>query len=180
MWKNTTNQWGTLSIALHWLMGLLIIVMLGMGLYMKELPPSDTKWMIYGLHKSFGVILLGLFFIRLIWRISQPIPKLPPMPTFHTFLAKSSPWVLYLLMAIMPISGYIMSTAAGYPVSLFNLWAVPSLIDPNPLLAGWAKQTHAIAGNVFIAVLGLHLAAALYHHWVKKDFLLSRMLGKSE
>lgn len=178
MGTNVKNEWGKVSIWFHWIMAFLIIGMLGVGVYMTGLPPSDTKWMLYGLHKTFGVILLILVLIRLIWRLSHSIPDLPPLSPLHYFMAKVSPWVLYFLMLIMPLSGYVMSVAGGHPIAIFNWVTLPDLIGPNKPLAALANQTHGIAGNIFIVVLFFHFSAALYHHWILKNDILKRMLGK--
>lgn len=179
MWTNSVNKWGIISLLFHWLMGLMIIGMLGVGLYMTQLPPSDFKWMLYGFHKSFGVIILILSFMRLVWRLSQTTPDLPELSRMHYLMAKASPWVLYILMFTMPISGYIMSVAGGHPVQLFDFWTLPNLMDKNPAVAGFAHTTHSVVGYLFVIVLILHVSAALYHHFCLKNFLLKRMLGKS-
>jgi cytochrome b561 len=178
MWTNSNEQWGKLSQWFHWSMALLIFGMLGVGLYMVSLPPTNTKWMFYGLHKSFGVIVLILAIVRLLWRTTQPIPHLSHIPSWQRIGARTVHRLLYLFMLMMPVSGYIMSVAGGHPIQVFNLWTVPALFEPNKALASFANDVHRITSRLFIAALILHMSAAFYHHWIRKDFVLNRMLGR--
>jgi cytochrome b561 len=175
-WRNTKESWGRLSRGLHWLMAPLVLGMLGIGIYMTSLPPSDQKWMFYGWHKSFGIVVLALVVIRLSWRLTQTTPSLAQLDHWQVQLAKINHYLLYLLMFIMPLSGAVMSQAGGHPVKFFEYWTLPTLITQNPLVALMARQIHGWAGYLFLALIAIHVGAALYHHFILKDKILKRMV----
>ncbi len=172
MLRNDQNHWGLISKLFHWVMALLIIGLLYVGLYMADLPDSPDKFALYGLHKSFGIIVLGLVTLRIVWRLTNVTPELPD----KLLLSKLSAPVLYLAMLTMPVSGIVMSQAGGHPISIFNTITVPTFIDKNPDLGKLAWQIHGYAGKVFIALICLHILAALYHQLFLKNNLLGRMI----
>ena len=172
MLRNDQNHWGLISRLFNWVMAFLIIALLYVGLYMADLPDSPDKFALYGLHKSFGVIALGLVILRIMWRLVTVTPELPD----KLLLSKLSAPVLYLAMFTMPISGVVMSQAGGYPISIFNTLTVPTFIEKNPDLGKLAWQIHGYAGKVFIALICLHILAALYHQLFLKNNLLGRMI----
>lgn len=171
MLKNDRYHWGLVSKLFHWVMALLIIGLLYVGLYMADLPDSPDKFALYALHKSFGIIALGLVTLRIMWRLMTMTPELPD----KSLLSRLSAPVLYLAMITMPVSGIIMSQAGGHPISIFGRYTVPEIFDKNPDLAKVAWQIHGYAGKVFIALICFHILAALYHQLVLKNNLLGRM-----
>lgn len=172
MLRNDQNHWGLISRLFHWVMAFLIIGLLYVGLYMADLPDSPDKFALYGLHKSFGVIALGLAILRIMWRLVTVTPELPD----KLLLSKLSAPVLYLAMLTMPISGVVMSQAGGYQISIFNTLTVPTFIEKNPDLGKLSWQIHGYAGKVFIVLICLHILAALYHQLFLKNNLLGRMI----
>ncbi len=172
MLRNDQQHWGLISRLTHWLMAILIIGLLYVGLYMSDLPDSPDKFALYGLHKSFGVIALGFVTFRLIWRLMTITPDLPD----QLLLSRLSAPILYLAMITMPVSGLTMSQAGGHPVSIFGWYTLPTLIDKNPALGKLAWQIHGYAGKIFIALICLHILAALYHQLILKNNLLGRMI----
>lgn len=174
---NTPTTYGSLSKLFHWVMALLIIGMLGVGIYMTDLPDEPGKFQIYGIHKSLGITLLALALGRLLWRFinTQPAMSLSLSPLLRRF-AQGVHGFLYVAMFALPLSGWGMSSAAGYPVSFFGLFTLPALLDKNPALAKILKETHEILGYTLIGVLVVHVVAALVHHFWYKDQVLKRML----
>lgn len=179
-WRNSADQWGIVSRILHWTMALLIIGMIIVGLYINSLPDIPFKFLLIGLHKSTGVIILGLVVFRLFWRLSQSVPTLPPMPQTHQFLAKASVPVLYLFLFIMPISGIIMSQSFGYSISVYGWFTFPEIVGKNPEIGKLAAATHQLAGWILIGLIILHIVAAFYHQFCRKDYLLTRMWRSKE
>lgn len=177
MLKNTPQTFGSIAKMVHWVMAFLIIGMLGVGLTMVEMPPSPLKMTVYGVHKSTGVLVLCLVILRLLWRFMNPVPSLPhTLHPWHHRVAKLSSVALYLLMFLMPISGFVMSDAAGYPVTFYNLYTLPHVFAKNLDVSQAAKTVHAYAGFGFVGILVLHGGAAFYHQFVLKTGLLKRML----
>jgi cytochrome b561 len=175
--KNTALSYGIIAKLLHWLMGLAIIAMLAVGLWMEGLPDSPDKFKIYGIHKAVGAILLGLVVLRIIWRMWSIVPALPAnFSTLERLAAHGGHYALYAMMLVMPISGWGMSSAAGYPVSIFGLYTLPPLVEKNKILSDWFKDIHEFGGYILIVLIVGHIAAALYHHFIRGDGILRRML----
>lgn len=175
--KNTPENFGTVAKAFHWVMALMIIGLLAIGFMMTQMAPSPTKFKLYALHKSVGLTVLCLAILRLIWRFTHVVPRVPDsLSPVHRFLMKLSPLVLYGLMILMPISGFIMSDAGGHPITFFGLYTLPSFFTKNPDLSKAAQLVHHYTAWAFIGILVAHTGAAFYHHFIFKNTILQRML----
>lgn len=175
-WRNTTEVFGLVAKLFHWGVGLGLIGMLIVGFYMASLDPSSEKSQLIGLHKSTGALLLVLIIFRLAWRHNNLNPKLPnTLHPIHHFMARLSVPVLYLCMFLMPLSGYVMSVAAGYPVGFYGLFNLPMLVPKSEILSKLAFQTHVMTAYFFVGILVVHVMASLYHHYVLKDNVMRRM-----
>jgi cytochrome b561 len=172
---NTNQSYGTLTIFLHWLMAILVIGMICVGLYMVSLPLSTFKFTLYGWHKAFGFLVLGLVIARLLWRLCNIIPSLS-IPQWEKRTALSVHWILYGFMFALPITGWLLTSAAGFPVSFFGLFIIPNLLAPDDQLRVLFESIHHYLGFALIAIIALHTAAALKHHLIDKDDILRRML----
>lgn len=170
-----TTRYSPPAIALHWLMALGIIAMLAIGFTLDSFA-LPTKFQLIQFHKSLGLTILLLAVLRLTWRFTNPAPMLPPtMPTWQKAIAHASHWLLYALMFLMPLSGWVMSDFAGYHPSLFGL-QIPILVEHDPASAKILAQRHGQMAWLLVALLAAHVGAALYHHFVQKDDILRRML----
>jgi cytochrome b561 len=178
--KNTKDRFGLVAIVLHWLMAILIIGMVCAGLYMTDLPVSPEKFKLYGIHKALGMIVLTLIMIRFVWRLGNLTPSLAELPWWEKICARASHWAFYILIFAMPISGWLMSSAAGFPVSFFGLFIVPDLISPNEQNRILFQTIHKWLAYGLIATFCVHVAAALKHHFIDKDQILRRMLWSSD
>ena len=176
MIKNTANTYGVVAKSFHWLLFLMLSFSIVAGNFLASLPKGTGKLEIAGVHKSFGAFLLMLIMLRFVWRLINETPRLPDETTAgEAFVAKAMHWGLYVLMFAQPLSGILMSQAAGYPVSFFGLFEFPVFLDKDPELA---KTFLSIHGTVWIllviAVFG-HAGAAMHHHFIKKDNVLKQM-----
>lgn len=168
----------SVSIGLHWLMALLITGLVGCGFYMTGLVPSPEKFLFYGLHKSFGLIVLGLVVLRFLWRLYvRPPAALANHKPWERILAHLTHWVFYLLMLGLPISGLLMSAAGDFPVRFFNLFSVPALIGKDEVLLGGFREMHEIMATIIMVMIAVHAAGALKHHLIDRDQTLARMAG---
>lgn len=168
------------AIFLHWLMALGLISAWVMGIYMVNMAGfSPLKLKLFNWHKWLGVCLLTLALIRLLWRLTHPAPALPAsMPRWEQLAAKSSHHLLYLLMFLLPLSGYLYSLAAGYPIVLFGWLPLPVLFGKAPEWSPILEQTHQLLAYALAALVVMHGAAALKHHWFDKDQVLRQMLPR--
>lgn len=176
-WRNTVETYGAIAKTVHWLIALAIITMLIMGFVMDAMPLSPQKLQVYGLHKATGIVILGLVVLRLLWRFTNPTPKLPAdMPWIERMAAHAGHAGLYLLMIGMPLSGWLMSSAAGFPVSVYGLFQMPDLVVTNQELRKQMGDVHGTLAWVIIGLVSVHVLAALFHHFYHKDTVLRRML----
>ncbi|WXT99642.1 MAG: Cytochrome b561 [Catillopecten margaritatus gill symbiont] len=182
--KDTKEKLSTLTIALHWIVGLTIIALATIGIYMAE----NEAFELYPIHKSIGVLIFAVIVVRVYWRFSNG--WLEPVAEYRAIehnLAKIIHWTLIIAMVVMPISGFIMSGAGGYGVSVFGLEIIAAQFDPvakeaiphNAALAVFMAETHEIAGWTMVVAIVLHFVGALKHHFIDKDNTLKRMLGKN-
>lgn len=165
------------AMSLHWLIALMLFGMFGFGLYMVELPLSPQKLKFYSYHKWAGVTVFLLVLARLAWRITHRPPALPAdMPAWQVTAAKAGHHLLYLLMVIVPLSGWLMSSAKGFQTVWFGVLPIPDLLDKNKELGDLLQTVHMSLNLLFAAVIAGHVGAALKHHFIDKDDILSRML----
>lgn len=153
-----TTRW------LHGVNALLIISLLIVGFWMTSLPRSELKWLIYGLHKSFGLTVLALMLFRLGWRLKEPWLALPQtMPSWQRILARLVHVALYVVGIVMPLSGWVMSVAARHDPKYFGLFVATLPIEPSRQLAGLAHDLHGWLAWLIIGLVLLHTSAALCH-----------------
>ena len=155
--------------------------MFAAGVYMTDLPFSPLRLKLYNWHKWAGVTFLALSVLRLLWRISHRPPALPTtilqaMPSWQTRAYHATHHVLYALFFAVPLIGWAYSSAAGFPIVWFGQIPLPDLLPVNKELAELIKPLHELSALALMALAGLHIAAALKHHWVDRDGLLARMV----
>lgn len=172
-----TLRYGHTAIALHWLIALLIFAGWGMGAYMTDLRLSPEKIKLYSWHKWIGITVLLLACLRAGWRVTHPAPPANTAhPTWQRRAAGSAHVALYLLMFAIPLSGWMFSSASGYPVKYLGVIALPDLVDKNKEIAEVLQDVHEVLGFALALIVGAHLAGALYHHFIHRDDTLARML----
>lgn len=178
--KNTAQYFGLVSIILHWLMALLIIIMLALGFSIASLPAEGVdllKGQLIFIHKELGVLVLTLVAFRLIWRLFNTVPDLSShIPAWQKFTARSAHIGLYGFMFALPITGWCMSSAAGFSVSYFGLFNLPFIVTPNGFRAHLFLEIHKWLAYGLLATLVIHGGAALWHHFIDKDDTLKKML----
>jgi len=175
--RNTRDHWGAVSQLLHWLIVVLIALQATLGLTGILLPLGVEKLSVLARHKSIGITILGLAALRLLWRWLNPTPPLPSnLRSYERILAHCTHAGLYVLLFAMPLTGWIMSSARGFPVSWFNLFQLPDLVPKSKALYGAMVVTHATLASSLAVIVALHIAGALKHHFVLKDDTLRRML----
>ena len=165
------------AIALHWIIALAIFGTFSLGLYVSGLPFSPPRLRLIAYHKWIGVTIFSLVVIRLLWRATHATPPLPDsMPAWQRKAAAASHGLLYLLIFIIPLSGWIYSSASGVPVVYLGLVQLPDLIGADKALAKTLKLVHQTLNYTLAAVVTVHTLAALKHQYVDHDGVLARML----
>jgi len=175
--RNTPARWGHVAQFLHWLIVMLIITQVILANIAEDLPLGMKKLAMFARHKSVGITILGLAVLRLAWRWANPTPALPTtLKPYERVLAGLTHFGLYLLLFAMPLTGWMMTSARGFPVSWFGFFQLPDFVPKNDTLFNAMKDTHHTLAAALFAIVFLHVAAALKHHFVMKDDVLRRML----
>ena len=164
---------------LHWLIALMIFGMLAFGFYMTGLDLSPTKLELYSWHKWAGVTVFALVLVRLAWRIGHKPPALPAhMPAIERLAAHAGHHLLYVLMLAIPLSGWLMSSAKGFQTVWLGVLPLPDLLAKDKALGNLLETVHVVLNYTLIAVLLGHVGAALKHHFIDRDDVLTRMLPR--
>ncbi len=176
---STAYRWGAVARLFHWLTALGVLALIAVGLWMTDLPNGMRKINIYALHKSVGITILGLTVLRLLWRLTDDRPLSPPgQPAWQQRAAQAAHVLLYGLLIAMPLSGWLYNSASGFPLRWFKLANLPHLVEADPALKERAHGAHEFGAWLLIALVVLHAAAALKHHFVDRDDTLNAMLGR--
>jgi cytochrome b561 len=175
--RNTSASWGAIAKVLHWSIAALILIQFALGWLSVSWRLSPTKLQLFTWHKSVGILILLLVTLRLLWRFANPTPALPlATPFWERIAARLSHLLLYVVMIAMPITGWIINSAAKIPFRVFWLFPLPAIVAPDKAVAEIAKQAHFILFVTLAVLLVVHVAAALRHHTVKRTDVLTRML----
>ncbi len=164
------------AVALHWGMAGFIFCAFALGWVMTDLAISPLKLRMYNWHKWTGITILTLAAIRGIWRLTHRPPALLPMPDWQRISAHLLHVLLYVLLFVLPLSGWAYSNATGYPIVYLGLVPLPDLVAKDKLLAESLLALHEFLAATLFLVLVLHAGAALKHHFVDRDNTLRRML----
>jgi cytochrome b561 len=160
---------------LHWLMAALIVAMLFIGIGMVASVSERHEWLLR-IHRPLGIAIFGLALIRLAVRMRHPPPSLPEnLPAVQKLAAHASHWVLYGLMVVLPLIGWAMLSAGGYPVMLTESLRLPSILPANPVAFAILRHLHTWLAMLFFLTFLAHMAAALYHGLIRRDGVLSSM-----
>lgn len=179
MLRNTAKSWGSVARAFHWIMAIMIIGMIGYGWWMNHIPARPDRYFYRLIHADIGYLVLLLLFLRLLWRRANPVPALPPGTSrWMRLFAIISHTALYLATFIVIMLGWAHSGAAKRPyTSWFGLFDVPQFTSTDRAKEHLYEDLHIYGAYILLALIGLHLAAALYRHFVKRDGTLQRMLN---
>jgi cytochrome b561 len=177
---NTEHRYGWIAILLHWSMAALLIALVALGIYMVRLPDvgfNQVKITLILVHKALGMAALAALGLRVLWRVTNALPHfVAGLPQWQRVSAIFVHLWLYALMIVLPVTGWLMSSAGGYPTPIFSWFNLPDLIGPNEHLFRTLIDLHRWLGYAFAGVVALHAAAALRHHFVLRDETLRKML----
>ena len=178
--ENSEDRYGAIALLFHWSMALLVMGLAALGLYMVTLPDvgfNKTKVTLVLYHKEFGMLALVLLATRLCWRVTQILPRLVEnLPDWQKVLARFVHLAFYGLLFALPVSGCLMSSAAGIPVSFFGFFMLPDFVHRDDELFQQYAAIHKWLGYLLIFLILVHAGAALRHHFTFKDDTLRKML----
>jgi len=169
-------RYSTPAIVLHWLVALLIFVAFPLGLYMADLPLSPEKLQLFSYHKWIGVTVFMLAGLRVVWRLTHTPPPLPAsVASWQRRASAIAHGLLYLLILVIPISGWLMSSAKGVQTVWFGVLPLPDLIGKDKALGHLLEEVHETLNYTLLALVVLHVAGALQHHFIERQPFLQRM-----
>ena len=176
MLRNTSETFGSISKTLHWIIAPLVILMLVVGYFMGDIASEPLRLKVFNLHKLTGIVILFLMLVRLAWALCNPKPVSPLGTSRIEHLAEwAGHFVLYALVIAQPLTGWIGSEAAGHPPHLAG-WLLSLPVGASKSLAKICFQLHDVIAILIIIVVSGHVLAALYHHFIRKDEVLVRMM----
>lgn len=169
------ENYNPVSKIIHWTTALLVFGLLSLGFYMASLDFSEDKLELYALHKSFGLLVLMLAFVRVAWHLLVKKPKsLPSHAKWEKGLAHAAHAFLYFALFAMPLTGWVMSSAGDFTIKFFGL-DVPDIVAKDKGLFDFTREAHEIIAIILLGVIGMHMAGAFKHHFIDRDATLARM-----
>ena len=178
MIRNTSSNWGSVSRWFHWILGIAIIGMLAFGWWMNHIPARPDRLFYRSIHADIGYVVLLLMVAYLVWRLINPKPALPSgTPRWQRISAQISHSALFLVTIMVAMLGWAHSGAhkPDY-ASWFGLFRVPQITSPDKATADAYEDRHIFFAYVLLALIVIHVAAALWHHFVKRDRVTARMV----
>jgi cytochrome b561 len=167
------------AIALHWITAALVLFMIPAGVLMVNLPEGDLQNLLFNLHRSVGVLIFPLMLIRLIYRWRNPPPPLPDdLHPLQKLAAHLNHYGLYALLLLQPLLGWWATSAYGAAVNVFWLFELPPIVAQNRPFSETLFLFHRIVGIGIAGLVAMHIGAALFHHFIRRDRILLRMLGR--
>jgi len=177
MLQNTEHAWGSVAKSFHWLVAILILGQLVLGTIAEDARVSPLKLDLFVWHKSIGVSILLLVTLRVVWRLKNPPPASPAhVPAWEARLALVGHRLLYLLMVVVPLTGWWVSDTSRIPFRLYWSVPVPDLMAPDRDLSELAADVHGVLTKLLLAIIIGHILAALRHHFMIRNDTLLRML----
>ena len=173
--RRLSEKYGPAAMALHWIVALLLSVALVVAWILPRKTAPGYEGLL-DLHKSVGVTVLALVVLRLLWRLGNPVAPAAGLTSLEAWLSRVTHWALYAIMLLIPLTGYIFSSAEGQHLDLFGWLTLASPLPTDRSISLPMEFVHKTGQYAVYAVVGLHVAAALYHQFVKRDGVLQRML----
>jgi cytochrome b561 len=175
--RATAVGYSGVAKVLHWTVVILLIAQFIVAWTMPHIGRNTPVTTLISLHFTFGIIILAVAIVRFTWRLVYGEPPPPPgLPAWQRIASHIVEWLLYLLLFVIPILGWINASYRGMPIVIGGL-ELPKLVATRVPGWGWTGDVHGLLANyVMLALVGLHVAAALYHYFIVRDGVLQRML----
>lgn len=181
--RNTALGWGWPAQLLHWLVAVLVVAMIALGVVMVDLAQDlDLQYRLFQIHKSIGLTVFALVLLRIGWRLANPTPdEVGTMRRWEVVAARLTHWAFYALLLAMPVTGFLTAASSplGIPTVIFGVIPVSHPIAPDKELSETLAFVHENLARVLLALLVVHIGAALRHHLLLRDPVLTRMLPDS-
>lgn len=174
--KTANAAYSTFAKFLHWLIAAILIAQFALGWLMPEVHRGMQPGLGMHTHISIGIVVLALIVVRLAWRMTHPVPPEPELPPWQRYASGALHWLLYVLVFITTLSGWFYASARGWPLTFFGLFPLPALVPQGSGLGRALGEIHEGVVWVLLAVVALHVLAALVHAFIYRDQVMQRML----
>lgn len=175
--ENSSTAYDPVAKSLHWLMFLLLLVQFIVAFIMPEIERGVVPETYIKLHLSFGILILLVVVLRLLWRLGHPPPRAEDsLPRMQQLAARAMHWIFYFLLLVLPFMGWAAASARDWQVSPFGLLTLPYLLPARTQIGHLIGDVHAVLSWTLLALIGLHVTLALYHYFIVRDRVLQRML----
>lgn len=163
------------AIWLHWLIGVAVIANIGLAMLTEDMP-REAHRAAMGIHKALGITILALTLFRILWRLTHKAPPRPvTMPAWERWTSGFVHFLFYALLILLPLSGWVWMSAADRPIDFFGLFTIPSIVAPSKEVADALHDRHEALGLMMLALVVVHILAALKHQFVDRNGLFARM-----
>jgi cytochrome b561 len=169
-------HYGPTAKLLHWTLVALLAVQYPIGWLMPDIHRGQTPGAAMIFHISFGIVILALIVLRLVWRVTHPVAPESSLPTWQRLSSQIVHWMLYVFVLATTVSGWLFASFRGWPVSFFYLMPLPMLASDNAAAGKAIDGLHQAAEWTLLVLIGIHVAAALMHLWIYRDQVMQRML----
>lgn len=171
------NSYGSLAKSLHWVVFALVLIQFVVAWTMPEIRRDVVPETLINLHMSLGILIMAVVLIRVLWRRAHPVaPAAEGIPSWQQRVAGVTHWLLYGLLLVLPILGWAAASSRDWTIRVFNLVTLPHLVPPRAPIGHTAGDVHVVLSWVLLGLIGLHVAAGLYHYFFLRDRVLQRML----
>lgn len=178
--KESVHGYGRVAKGLHWLIVALLLIQFAIAWTMPDIRRGTRPDGLIGLHLSFGVAILAIAVVRLLWKFRYPVGLVSDgTPRWQYLAARATHGALYLVLLILPVLGWANASARGWTPSIAGLFALPQILPTGSALGRSLGDVHTVTAYVLLALIGLHVAATLYHQFWLRDGTLSRMMPGS-
>jgi cytochrome b561 len=172
-----TDGYTLTARVLHWLTAAIVVTLIVVGLVMTRMPEGDAQTTLFDLHRSIGWLVLPLMLVRLGYRLGHPAPPLPAdIPAIQKLAAHASHWLLYAGLIAQPLIGWLGMSTYGEPIRFLWSFDIPSIWSKDEALSEKLFAVHDYLGIALGLLICVHVAAALFHHFVRGDVVLIRMV----
>ena len=168
--------YGVVAKALHWLVAAILVGQFALGWLMPPVRRNMEPGLAMHTHISIGIVVLALIVVRLLWRFSHPVPPEPGLPKWQRYASTTVHWLLYLLVLVNTLTGWLYASARGWQLAFFGLFPLPALVPQGNSIGRALGGLHESLVWVLLAVIAIHVCAALVHAFVYRDSVMQRML----
>jgi cytochrome b561 len=176
---DTPTNYGSVSRLNHWIGALLVLLLLGIGLYFEDMPRGDARRFWRGLHVAIGTIAVLPLLFRVVWGMASTAPRALPQAPALALLSKVVHWLLLAAIAVLAVTGPLSIWSAGRPLAVFDLVSIPSPFGPFKSWHGPMEEIHGFTADALIYLIGLHLLGVVKHQFIDRDNILARMTGRA-